>query len=142
MTDQHTYDAVTWPTALAQAPDLADVAFGQHPDLGLVAATASDDPDAITAVTLAHFGFQYRPDLQIHALPPGTLGPDAISAAARVTRLLSGLGLIVTATPEVEQSARSLAHQAAPAPLRRPVPVAHATAPRASAATPRPRPGR
>lgn len=142
MTDQHIYDAITWPTALAQAPDLVDVAFGRHPDLGLVAATATDDPDQIAPVTLAHFGFQYRPDLQLHMLPSHTPGPAALAAAAKVTRLLSGLGLIVTATPEVEQSARALAQQAAPAPPRSPVPVVHSTAPRASAATPRPRHGR
>jgi hypothetical protein len=108
------------------------VAFGRHAELGLVAATTSADSNAIAVVTLEHFGFQYREELQVHVLPPQMLWLDAVAAAARVTRLLSGLGLAVVATPEIEESARAVANQASAGPHLPlgPVPVAHTTAAR------------
>jgi hypothetical protein len=76
-----------------------DVAFGIHPDLGVVAALAKDHPYA-EQVLRQHY-FRHRPDLALYVLPRDAPYNRVLQVVTGTTRLLQQSGLLVTADPRI-----------------------------------------
>jgi hypothetical protein len=68
-----------------------DIAFAEHPRLGLVAATTEGVPEAHTLLD-AH-GWQHHPRLDIYTLPTGTDRTQALTALAITTAAAQSVGL-------------------------------------------------
>jgi hypothetical protein len=68
-----------------------DIAFAEHPRLGLIAATTEGVPEAHTLLD-AH-GWQHHPRLDIYTLPPGTDRPQALATLAATTTAAQHAGL-------------------------------------------------
>uniref|UniRef100_UPI0006E2A189 hypothetical protein n=1 Tax=Peterkaempfera griseoplana TaxID=66896 RepID=UPI0006E2A189 len=78
-------------------PAVPDVAFGRHPEHGIVAATDTDDTLGLVPDTLRRFGFRHHPEREIY-LPPRS-DDEGLRAAAQATRALQALGYAVAAAP-------------------------------------------
>lgn len=90
-----------------------DVAFAEHPQLGLVAATTGGVP--LTHQLLGEYGWQPHPRLDIYTLPPATDRPDALGTVTRTTVAMNRAGLQVAVQPTLAQA---LTARRPPAPTR------------------------
>ncbi|MGW3185710.1 hypothetical protein ACWDD9_41220 [Kitasatospora sp. NPDC001119] len=75
-----------------------DVVFARHPDNGIVAATATDSTEGLVPEVLRQFGFRYdgsAPDRDIYLPPADADERQALTASARASLVLQGLGLQV-----------------------------------------------
>ncbi|MFE2426866.1 hypothetical protein ACFXJ5_08945 [Streptomyces sp. NPDC059373] len=101
-----------------------DVAFGIHPDLGVVAALATDHPYA-EQVLRQHY-FRHRPDFALYALPHDAPYNRVLQVVAGATRLLQQSGLLVMADPRIMLAPPI--PQSPGAPVREAVPAQSLTA--------------
>nr|WP_238937248.1 hypothetical protein [Streptomyces clavuligerus] len=76
-----------------------DVAFGAHPEFGVVAETADQRP-FLTEVLRRH-RFAYSNRLRLWQLPPGTPFNTRVRMVASASREFQGAGLAVVADPQV-----------------------------------------
>ncbi|MCW7986868.1 hypothetical protein XF35_16635 [Streptomyces platensis subsp. clarensis] len=76
-----------------------DVAFGVHPDLGVGAAVADDQPHLDEVLRKHHF--RYSQDLDVYLLPEGTPHNTAVRTVAAATREFQDAGLSVAADPRI-----------------------------------------
>ncbi|MFI2369857.1 hypothetical protein [Streptomyces sp. NPDC018833] len=76
-----------------------DVAFGVHPDLGVVAAVSDDHPFLDEVLRKYHFRFSSALDLYL--LPGDTPHNTAVRAVARASREFQDVGLSVAADPRI-----------------------------------------
>lgn len=76
-----------------------DVAFGVHPDLGVVAAVADDRPFLDEVLRKHHF--RYSGALDLYLLPGDTPHNTAVRAVARASREFQDVGLSVAADPRI-----------------------------------------
>jgi hypothetical protein len=76
-----------------------DIAFAEHPRLGLVAATTEGVPEAHTLLD-AH-GWQHHPRLDIYTLPSGTDRPQALTTLAATTAATQEAGLQAAVQPRL-----------------------------------------
>jgi hypothetical protein len=91
-----------------------DIAFAEHPRLGLVAATTEGVPEAHTQLD-AH-GWQHHPRLDIYTLPPGTDRAQALATLAATTAAAQRAGLQAAVQPRLASAlTRHPDDQAAPA---------------------------
>jgi hypothetical protein len=91
-----------------------DIAFAEHPRLGLVAATTEGVPEAHPLLD-AH-GWQRHPRLDIFTLPPDTDRAQALTTLAATTASAQKAGLQVAVQPRLASAVtRHRADQAAPA---------------------------
>ena len=101
-----------------------DVAFAEHPQLGVVAAT---DDAALGSQLLQEHGWRHRPDLDIYTLPAPTSRGEAIGIVAQATAAMHRDGLHVAVQPSL---ARDVTARRTPAPNMAPRPE-HSTNPAA-----------
>jgi hypothetical protein len=85
------------PVRTAPVPIAPDVAFAEHPQLGLVAATTDGVP--LARQLLGEHGWQPHPRLDIYLLPPATEREDGLGAVARTTVAMNRAGLQVAVQP-------------------------------------------
>lgn len=74
-----------------------DVAFAEHPQLGVVAATTDGVP--LARHLLGEHGWQPHPRLDIYTLPPATDRADGLDRVARTTVALDRAGLQAAVQP-------------------------------------------
>lgn len=74
-----------------------DVAFAEHPQLGLVAATT--DSVSLAQQLLSEHGWQPHPRLDIYTLPSATEREDGLGAVARTTVAMNRASLQVAVQP-------------------------------------------
>jgi hypothetical protein len=86
-----------------------DVAFADHPHLGLVAATASTpvDPNRGDDTLLAH-GWLHEAALDVYTLPIHLDRPAALATLTETVRDLHGRGRVVAVHPGLVAAARSV----------------------------------
>jgi hypothetical protein len=114
-----------------------DIAFAEHPRLGLVAATTEGVPEAHSLLD-AH-GWQHHPSLDIYTLTPGTDRAQALAALAATTAAAQTTGLQAAIQPRlaVAVTDRRLDHAAtAPSPANVPSATGTPARDRASASSP------
>ncbi|KND38332.1 hypothetical protein [Streptomyces acidiscabies] len=91
-----------------------DVAFGEHPQLGIVAATADGANAAVWGgQILEHHGWRHDPRLDIYTLPAATDRGEALGKVAQATVMLHRADLQVAVQPHL---ADAVAERRAPAP--------------------------
>lgn len=78
-----------------------DIAFAEHPQLGMVAATTDSVPPAHQL--LGEHGWQPHPRLDIYTLPPDTGRADGLDTVARTTVAMNHAGLQVAVQPALAQ---------------------------------------
>lgn len=78
-----------------------DVAFAEHPQLGMVAATTEGVP--LGHQLLDEHGWQPHPHLDIYTLPPAAARAEALGAVARTTVAMNRAGLQVGVQPHLAQ---------------------------------------
>jgi hypothetical protein len=90
-----------------------DVAFADHPGLGIVA--AATDGAVAGAQLLEEHGWQHHPGLNIYVLPPATGRDQALGQVAQATAAMHRADLHVAVQPAL---ARDIAGRRPPAPTR------------------------
>jgi hypothetical protein len=92
-----------------------DVAFAEHPQLGLVAATSSTDEEPNRADdTLLTHGWLHQPALDIYTLPPQQDRPTTLATLRGTVRALHDEGRIVAVQPELATAAQGAIADEAP----------------------------
>ncbi|MEE4543621.1 hypothetical protein V2S66_16775 [Streptomyces sp. V4-01] len=112
------FDTIPEAPAPAAAAAIAqriepDVAFADHPRLGIVAATT--DGAVAGGQLLEEHGWRRHPDLDIYTLPPATGRDQALSQVAQVTAAMHRADLQVAVQPAL---ARDVTTRRPPAPTR------------------------
>ncbi|MEU9319575.1 hypothetical protein [Streptomyces sp. NPDC048295] len=79
-----------------------DVAFAEHPRLGIVAAT-DDHASELTELALVEHGWRHIPSLEMYALPVGTPRDEALGKVADATLALHRSGVQVAVQPRLAQ---------------------------------------
>ncbi|MGM0358461.1 hypothetical protein ACNFRX_00425 [Streptomyces griseoaurantiacus] len=96
------------PSEPAQGAGITpDVAFAEHPQLGLVAATASthEEPDRGDGILRAH-GWLHQTALDIYTLPAQLDSPTTLATLANTVQALHSEGRVVAVQPELVTAAR------------------------------------
>lgn len=93
-----------------------DVAFAQHPQLGMVAATTDGVP--LGHQLLGEHGWQRHPHLDIYTLPPATDRREGLATVVRTTVAMNRAGLQVAVQPSLAQDVA--AHRTPDAAAARP----------------------
>ncbi|WP_329133232.1 hypothetical protein OG552_15340 [Streptomyces sp. NBC_01476] len=101
------------PARVAPVRIAPDVAFAEHPQLGIVAATT--DGVHLAKQLLSEQGWQRHPRLDIYTLPPATGRADGLAAVARTTLAINRADLQVAVQPDL---ARDVTARRSPAPAR------------------------
>jgi hypothetical protein len=96
--DPATHDRPARATPVRVDPD---VAFAEHPQLGLVAATTEGVP--LAQQLLGEHGWQPHPRLDIYTLPPATNRADGLDRVARTTVAMNRAGLQAAVQPALAQ---------------------------------------
>ncbi|WP_411073662.1 hypothetical protein [Streptomyces sp. cmx-4-7] len=117
-------DAVFTPSLLpgagpvpSRAPDSEpDVAFAEHPRLGIVAAIDSR-ASGLTGLALVEHGWRHDPRRDIYTLPAATSRDEALGKVADATLALHRSGVQVAVQPRLAQDAAAR-HRPAPASSR------------------------
>ncbi|WP_426404710.1 hypothetical protein ACN9M0_32935 [Streptomyces sp. R-07] len=95
-----------------------DVAFAEHPRLGIIAAI-DDRASQITALALLDHGWRHDPRLNIYTLPTTTDRDEALGKVADATLALHRSGVQVAVHPHLAQDVATRHHPAtAPVPSR------------------------
>ncbi|NBE52001.1 hypothetical protein [Streptomyces boluensis] len=79
-----------------------DVAFAEHPQLGIVAAV-DDRSSGLTGPALGEHGWRHQPDLDIYTLPVTTGRDEALGKVAGATLSLHRSGVRVAVQPHLAQ---------------------------------------
>jgi hypothetical protein len=123
----------TFPTAPEPVPAATlsqriepEVAFAEHPRLGIVAATT--DGAVLGGQFLEEHGWRHNPSLDIYTLPATTSRAQALSTVAQATAAMHRAGLQVAVQPAL---ARDITARRPPAPITRAPGNAARTPPRA-----------
>ncbi|WP_405589867.1 hypothetical protein [Streptomyces sp. NBC_01190] len=106
-------DPGTVPTAAVLVRSEPEVAFAEHPRLGIVAATT--DNDVLGGQLLEDHGWRHNPSLDIYTLPVTTGRDQALGKVAQATVTMHRAGLQVAVQPAL---ARDTAARRPPAPTR------------------------
>lgn len=77
-----------------------DIAFAEHPQLGIVAAT---NGSGTGGQILEEHGWRHHPDLDIHTLPVAAVREQTLAQVARVTRRMQSTDLQVAIEPDLAQ---------------------------------------
>ncbi|MET9059818.1 hypothetical protein ABZX99_18580 [Streptomyces antibioticus] len=93
-----------------------DVAFAEHPRLGIVAAI-DDRASGLTGLALVEHGWRHDPRLDIYTLPSATSRDDALGKVADATLALHRSGVQVAVQPRLAQDVAAR-HRPAPASSR------------------------
>ncbi|AJF68571.1 hypothetical protein SVTN_33750 [Streptomyces vietnamensis] len=93
-----------------------DVAFAEHPQLGLVAAIDSR-ASGLTGLALVEHGWRHDPRLDIYTLPAAISRDEALGKVADATLALHRSGVQVAVQPRLAQDAAAR-HRPAPASSR------------------------
>ncbi|MGW0564665.1 hypothetical protein ACWDZ4_29680 [Streptomyces sp. NPDC003016] len=94
-----------------------DVAFAEHPQLGIVAAI-DDRASGLTGLALVEHGWRYNPSLDIYTLPATTSRDEALGKVAGATLSLHRSGVQVAVQPRLTQDVAAR-RPPAPAPAAR-----------------------
>ncbi|MDQ8704114.1 hypothetical protein RCO28_16695 [Streptomyces sp. LHD-70] len=89
-----------------------DVAFAEHPQLGIVAAI-DDRASGLTGPALAKHGWRHNPSLDIYTLPTTTNRDEALGKVASATLSLHRSGVQVAVQPHLAQDAAARPRHAA-----------------------------
>ncbi|MFJ2158153.1 hypothetical protein [Streptomyces sp. NPDC087856] len=92
-----------------------DVAFAEHPQLGIVAATSDRSSALGGPLILEEHGWRHHPTLDIYTLPTTTDRGDALGKAADATLSMHRSGLQVAMQPRLAQD---VAARRSPAPVK------------------------
>ncbi|MEU4658764.1 hypothetical protein AB0G32_33340 [Streptomyces sp. NPDC023723] len=79
-----------------------DVAFAEHPQLGIVAAI-DDRASRLTELALTAHGWRHNPSLDIYTLPATTDRDEALGRVADTTQSLHRSGALVAVQPRLAQ---------------------------------------
>ncbi|MEU6815532.1 hypothetical protein [Streptomyces sp. NPDC046860] len=91
-----------------------DVAFAEHPQLGVVAATADGSSALSSRLLLEEHGWRHNPSLDIYTLPTTTDRSEALGKVATATLAMHRADLQVAVHPLL---ARDIAARRPPAPM-------------------------
>ncbi|MEU6664022.1 hypothetical protein [Streptomyces sp. NPDC046821] len=90
-----------------------DVAFAEHPQLGIIAAV-DNRASGLTALALVEHGWRHEPSLDIYTLPAGTGRDEALGKVADAALALHRSGVPVAVQPRLAQD---VAARSRPAPI-------------------------